>query len=200
MGNKMPFHWHAGQALASFVPCRRRGLIVRSQVSEWAAALPVAKAAFCLGCALALGSRSAAERALTEAAVSDAHDDQGQPWRTAFSEVIDYLEAAQEENRSTDTVTVEDFYAELTDGKYTDTLLTRQECVVRLSQWVISGLVLGVLFPETGERVLAAWVARDRTVETMGVSGQQVGSLPPLSSVDEACKRAQSLYEAWLGE
>jgi len=174
--------------------------MVRSQVSEWAAALPVAKAAFCLGCALALGSRSAAERVLTEAALSDAPEDQGQPWKTAFSEIVEYLEAAREESSSGDTVTFEDFYAEPTDDKYMNILLTRQECVVRLSQWVISGLILGVLFPETGARVLTTWVTRDRTAETLGVGGQRVDTSPLLGSVEEACERAQSLYKAWLGE
>ena len=193
MTEKISFHWYAGQALASLLPYRKKGLIFGPKVCEWAAVMPMAKAAFFLGCSLALTNKSAAEKILTQVATN-------QPWKSAFSEAIQYLERGREQTSSIDTATFEDFYPELTSDEFKNDLLTQEECVGRIGQWLIPGLILGVLAPEVAEPILRTWVTQPSEWKDLGVGGLRVADFPLLASVEEACERAQSLYEAWLRE
>lgn len=163
------------------------------------------KAAFFLGCSLALANKSAAEEILTEA-VSDATSLEGKhvatppPWRTAFSEATEYLERGLEQSDSVHTATFEDFYPELTYNKFKDIPLTPEECTGRIGQCVIPGLIFGVLFPEDALPMLKAWATQPGEWKDLGVGGLRVADFPLLASVEEACERAQSLYEAWQRE
>ena len=197
MGHRIAFHWYAGQQLASLLPYRKKGLIFGPRVCEWAALVPMAKAAFFLSCSLALVNKSAAEEILTEAATSDALQNRGQPWRIALGETIQYLERGRKQSQSVDTMTFENFYPEITSDKFKDALLTPEQCAGRVGQWVIPGLICGVLFPETALTMLGMWVTRERKWKDLGVGGLRVDETPLLTSVEEACKHAQSLYEAW---
>ena len=197
MGHRIAFHRYAGQQLASLLPYRKKELIFGPRVCEWAALVPMAKAAFFLSCSLALVNKSAAEQILTEAATSDALQNRDQPWRIAFSETIQYLERGRKQSQSVDTMTFENFYPEITSDKFKDVLLTPEQCAGRVGQWVIPGLICGVLFPETASSMLEIWVTRERKWKDLGVGGLRVDETPLLTSVEEACKHAQSLYEAW---
>lgn len=157
----------------------------------------MAKAAFFVGCSLALINKSAAEEILTESAASDALQNRDQPWRIAFSEAIQYLERGRKQSQSVDRMTFENFYPEVTANKLKDVLLTPDQCVGRLGQWVIPGLICGVLFPETASYMLEIWVPGERKWKDLGVAGLRVDETPLLPSVEEACKHAQSLYEGW---
>jgi hypothetical protein len=160
----------------------------------------MAKAAFFVGCSLALSNKSAAEEILTEAAISDAAQNRGQPWRTAFSESIQYLERGREQCHSVDMATFEDFYPELTSNKFKNILLTPDECVGRVGQWVIPGLICGVLYPKIASSMLETWVTQQSGSKDLGTGGLRVDDSSLLTSVEEACERAQSLYEAWQRE
>lgn len=197
ISHRIAFHWYAGQQLASLLPYRKKGLLFGQRVSEWTAVVPMARAAFFLGCSLALVNKSAAEETLTDAAALDAMQNRDQPWRIAFSETIQYLERGRKQSQSVDTMTFENFYPELTSDKFKDGLLTPEQCAGRVGQWVIPGLICGVLFPETASSMLEIWVTRERKWKDLGVGGLRVDETPLLTSVEEACKHAQSLYEAW---
>ncbi|MBE0415922.1 MAG: hypothetical protein IBX36_05210 [Dehalococcoidia bacterium] len=202
MTERITFQWYVGQQLASLLPYRKKGLIFGHQVCEWAAVVPMAKAAFSLGCSLSLANKSAAEEILTES-VGDATSLEGKhvaippPWRTAFSEAIQYLERGREQSHSVDTVTFEDLYPELMSNKFKGILLTPEECVGRVGQWVIPGLVFGVLFPEDALSMLKAWATQPGEWKDLGVGGLRFDPSPLLSSVEEAYKQAQLIYEAW---
>jgi len=197
MGHRIAFHRYAGQQLASLLPYHKKGLTFGPQVCEWAAVVPMAKAAFFLSCSLALVNKSVAEEILTEAATSDALQNREQPWRIVFSETIQYLERGRKQSQSVDTMTFENFYPEITSDKFKDVLLTPEQCAGRVGQWVIPGLICGVLFPEMASSMLEIWVTRERKWKDLGVGGLRVDETPLLTSVEEACKHAQSLYEAW---
>ena len=205
MADRTPFHWYVGASLATLLPYRKKGLLSSTQVCEWAAVTPMMKTAFFLGCSLALANKSAAEEILTEA-VSDATSLEGKhvvtppPWRTAFSEAIQYLERGRRQIDSVDTATFEDFYPELTSEQFKGVLLPREECAGRIGQCVIPGLMLGVLFPEMASPMLKTWVTQPGEWKGLGVGGLRVADFPLLASVEEACERAQSLYEAWRQE
>jgi len=202
MSHRIAFHWYVGQQLALLLPYRKKGLIFGPRVCEWAAVVPMAQAAFFLGCSLTLVNKSAAEGILTEAAASDAMQNRGQPWRIAFSETIQYLERGRKQSQSADTMTFENFYPEITilSDKCKDMLLTPEQCAYRVSQWVIPGLICGVLFPETASSMLETWVTQERKWKGLGVGGLRVAAGPQSTSVEEAYKHAQSLYEAWQRE
>lgn len=205
MTNRILFQWYVGQQLASLLPYRKKGLIFGPRVCEWAAVMSMAKAAFFLGCSLALANKSAAEEILTEA-VSDATSLEGKhvvtppPWRTAFSDAIQYLERGREQSHSVDTATFEDFYPEVTSNKFKNILLTPDECVGRVGQWVIPGLICGVLFPKMASSMLETWVTRRSGWKDLGTGGLRVDESPLLTSVEEAYERAKSLYEAYRRE
>ena len=198
MGHRIAFHWYAGQQFASQLPYRRKGLIFGPRVCEWAAVAPMAQAAFFLGCSLALVNKSAAEEILTEAAASDALQNRDQPWRIAFfSETIQFLERGRNHSQAVDTMTFEDLYPEITSDEFKDILLTPEQCAGRVGQWVIRGLICGVLLPEMASSMLEIWISRERKWRDLGVRGLQVDETPLLTSVEEECKHAQSLHEAW---
>ena len=190
---RIPFHWYAGQQLASLLPYRKRGLIFGPKVCEWPAVMPMAKGAFFLGCSLALANKSAAEGILTEAA-------KAQPWKTEFSEAIRYLDRGRAQSNSVDTATLEDFYPELTSDKFKGVLLTQEECVGRVGGFVIPRLIPGVLYPEMASSMLKTWATQQGEWKDLGVGGLRVADFPLLASVEEACERALSVYEAWQSE
>lgn len=200
MSDRIAFPSHVGQKLGSLLPYRKRGLIVGPRVCEWAAVVRMAKAAFFLGCSLALVDKSSAEGVLTEAAASEALRNRGQPWRIAFSEAIEYLERGRKQNQSVDTMTFENFYPEITSDKFKDVLLTPEQCAGRVGQWVIPGLICGVLFAAIASSMLETWLTQERKWKNLGVGGLRVAETPLLTSVEETCKHAQSLYEAWQRE
>jgi len=191
--DKIPFHWWAGQQLASLLPFRKKSWIYGFKVCEWPVVMHTAKAAFFLGCSLAQANKQAAERILAEAATN-------QPWETEFSEAIQYLDRGRAQSEDEDTATFEDFYPELTSRKFKGVLIPQEECVGRVGQWVIPGLILGVLYTETASSMLKVWVSQERKVIGLGVRGLKVDSAPLLTSVEEARKQAQSLYETWQNE
>ena len=197
MSHRIAFQWYAGQQLASLLPYRKKGLIFGPRICEWAAVVPMVESAFFVGCSLALVNKSAAEEILAEAATSDALQNREQPWRIAFSETIQYLDRGRKQSQSVDTMTFENFYPEITSDKFKDVLLTPEQCAGRVGQWVIPGLICGVLFPETASSMLEIWVTQERKWKDLGVGGLRVDETPLLASVEEACKHAQSLYEAW---
>lgn len=197
MGHKLAFHWYAGQQLASLLPYRKKGLIFGSRVCEWAAVVSMAKAAFFLGCSLALVNKLAAEEILTEAATSDAVRYRGQPWRIAFSEAIQYLERGRKNAQYAGAMTFEVFYPEVTSEEFKCIVLSPEQCAATVGQWVIPGLICGVLFPETASSMLEKWVTQERKWKDLGVGGLRVDESPLLTSVEEAYEHAQSLYEAW---
>jgi hypothetical protein len=197
MSHRIAFQRYAGQHLALLLPYRKKGLIFGPRICEWAAVVPMAESAFFVGCSLALVNKSAAEEILTEAAASDALQNRDQLWRITFSETIQYLERGRKQSQSVDTMTFENFYPEITSDKFKKVLLTPEQCAGRVGQWVIPGLICGVLFPETASSMLEIWVTRERKWKDLGVGGLRVDETPLLTSVEEACKHAQSLYEAW---
>lgn len=205
MANRIPFQWYVGQQLASLLPYRKKGLIFGPRVCEWAAVMSMAKAAFSLGYSLALANKSAAEEILTEA-VSDATSLEGKhvatppPWRTAFSDGIQYLERGREQSHSVETATFEDLYPELISDKFKDVLVPQEECAGKVGQWVIPGLVLGVLYPEMASSMLRTWVNQPSGWKDLGTGGLRVDETPLLTSVEEAYERAKSVYEAWRRE
>jgi len=201
MGDRIGFPWYVGQGLASLLPYRRRRLVFGPRVCEWAAVVPMAEAAFFLSCSLALVNKPAAEAILTESAASAVTpQNQGQSWRITFSEAIGYLERGQKQNQSVDTMTFENFYPEIFSDEHKGVLLTPEQCVVRVGQWVIPGLICGVLFPDIASSMLETWVTQERKQKDLGVGGLRVTEAPLLTSVEEAYKYTQSLYEAWQRE
>ncbi len=203
MVNRIGFSWYVGQQLASLLPYRKKGWVFGTKGCEWAAVVPMIKAAFSLGCSLALANKSAAEEILAEAAISDALENRGQPWRTAFSRQIQYLETKCRQNQSADRTTFEDFYPDLRSGGYytsdrfKELFLTPEECAVRVGQWVAPGMICGILFAETASSMLETWVTQKSGWRDLGTGGLRVDESPLLTSVEQAYERAQSLYEAW---
>ena len=195
--DKIAFPWYVGQALASLLPYRKKGLIFGSRVCEWAAVLTMAKAAFFVGCSLALVNRSAAEDILTESAASDALQNRGQPWRIAFSEPIQQLESRRKQSELVDPMTFENLYPELASNRFKALLLTPEQCAKMVGKSVIPGLICGLLFPETASPMLETWVTQERKWKDVGVGGLRVDEAPLLTSVEEACRHTLSLYEAW---
>jgi len=145
----------------------------------------MAKAGFFVGCSLSLANKPAAEEVLTEAAAP-------KPWKDAFGEGIGYLERGYKKG----AVTFEDFYPEITSNTFNQIALTVEECVVRVGQWVIPGLMLGILFPEIALSMLEAWVTQRKEWKDLG-RGLRVDASPLLASVEEAYTRAQTIYEEW---
>lgn len=196
MTDRIPFHWYAGQALASLLPYRKKGLIFGPQVCERAAVMPMTKAGFFLGCSLALANESAVEEILTEAG---AH----QPWRTAFNEIIQDMERRVQNywGLKVDAATYENLFIDVdTYNSFKDALLTPEDCVVSVGQRVLMGLMFGVLFPEMTLSMLEAWATQQGEWKGLAVGGLRVADFPLLASVKEACERAQSLCEAWQSE
>ena len=110
-----------------------------------------------------------------------------------FSEGISYFKRGHEQG----TATFEGFYPEITSNEFKDILLTSEECVVRVGQSVVPGLMLGILFPETTLSMLKAWVTQPEGWKDLGKGGLRVDASPLLTSVEEAYTYAQSIYEAW---
>ena len=183
--NNISFHWYVGQVLASLLPYRKKRLIFGPQVCEWPAVMYMAKAGFFVGCSLSLANKPAGEEVLTEAAAP-------QPWKDAFGEGIGYLERGRKKGAAT----FEDFYPESTSNAFKHIALTAEECVVRVGQWVVPGLMLGILFPETALSMLKAWVTQRKEWKDLG-RGLRVDASPLLTSVEEAYTRAQTIYEEW---
>ena len=144
------------------------------------------KAAFSVACSLSLANKSAAEEILTEAA-------KPLTWRAAFSEGISYLKRGHEKGAAT----FEGFYPEITSNEFKDILLTGEECVVKVGQGVVPGLMRGILFPETALSMLKAWVTQQEGWKDLGTGGLRVDASPLLTSVEEAYTHAHSIYEAW---
>lgn len=203
MADRIGFSWYVGQGLASLLPYRKKGLVFGTKGCEWAAVVPQIKAAFFLGCSLALANESAAEEILAEAASSDALENRGQPWRTAFSSQIQHLETKCRQSRSADRTTFEDFYPDLRSSRhymsdrFKDLFLTPEECAVKVGQWVVPGLICGVLFAEMASSMLETWVTQKSELRDLGTGGLRVDESPLLTSVEQAYERAQSLYKAW---
>ena len=195
--DKIAFPWYVGQALASLLPYRKKGLIFGSRVCEWAAVLPMVEAAFFVGCSLALVNKSAAEDILTESAASDALHNRGQPWRIAFSGPIQHLESRRKRSQFVDSMTFENLYPELASNKFKGLLLTPEQCSLRVKQWVVPGLICGVLFSETASSMLETWVTQERKWKDLGVGGLRVEKGPLSTSVEEAYRQGLLLYEAW---
>jgi len=146
----------------------------------------MAKAGFFVGCSLSLANKPAGEEVLTEAAAP-------QLWRAAFGEGIGYLERGHRMGAAT----FEGFYPEITSNAFKHIVLTAEECVVKVGQWVVPGLMLGILFPNTALSVLKAWVTQQEGWEDLGTGGLRVDTSPLLTSVEEAYARAQTIYEEW---
>lgn len=186
------FHLFAGQQLASLLPYRKRYLIFGTKVCEYPAVMPMTTAAFFLGCSLGLSNKSAAEEILTEAAAL-------QPWRTAFSEIIHDLER-RVQSVNVATAMFEGVFPEYKLNRYKHVLLTPLESVFSIAQRVLMGLIYAVLSSEMSLSMLKAWVSQERGWKDLGVGGLRVDSTPLLTSVEEACERAQSMYEIWQSE
>jgi len=187
--NNIPFHWYAGQALASLLPYRKKRLIFGPKVCEWPAVMYMAEAGFFAGCSLSLADKPAAEEVLTEATAP-------LPWRDAFSEGIGYLERGHTKGATT----FEGFYPEITSNEF-NIARTAEECVVRVAQQVVQGLMLGILFPETALSMLKAWVTQPEEWKDLGTGGLRVKASPLVASVEEAYVRARTIYEEWrLGQ
>ena len=190
MAKRIAFQWYAGQQLAPLLPYRKKGLIFGPQVCEWPAVMPMTRAGFSLGCSLSLANKSAADHILREAA-------RPQDWRTAFSEIVQDLER-REQGINIATATFESFFPETTlPSKFKDAVLTQEECVSSIGQRVLLGLMFGLLFPEMALSMLEAWVTEEQKWKDLGVGGLRVDTSPLLTSVEEASKHAQAVYEAW---
>lgn len=193
MMDRTAFHWYAGQGLASLLPYRKKGLIFGPQVCEWPAVLSMTESGFFMGCSLSLANKPVADEILIEAAAP-------QPWETAFSEIIQDLER-REQGCNVKTATFESFFPEVTaTNKFTDALLTPEECVTSIGQRVLLGLMCGVLFPAMALSMLEAFACQEGGWKDLGVGGLRVDDSPLLTSVEEACERALSVYEAWQSE
>lgn len=190
MTDRIPFPWYVGALLARLLPYRKKGLIFGPQVCEWPAVMPMTKAAFFLGCSLGLANESAAEEILTEAAAPQLR------WRTAFREIIQDLER-REQGVNVATATFESIFPEVTPNRHKGVLLTPEECADSIGQRVLLGLVYAVLSPEMALSMLEAWVTEEGGWKDLGVGGLRVDESPLLTSIEEACERAQSLYEEW---
>jgi ankyrin repeat protein len=155
------------------------------------------KAAFFVGCSLALVNKSAAEEILAEAARTDAIEGRGLPWRTAFAPQARILENGCMARGDTTRLRFEDIYPELFTEEWSDVFVVADECSVRIGQFVIPGLMCGVLHPEVSFSMLEGWVSQESKWENLQIGGLRVNMSPLMTTVDGACEQAQAIYKDW---
>ena len=194
MNERVQFQWYLGARLAALLPYHADAAESGSRVCEWREVVPLTKAAFSLGCSLSLVNTAAAEEVLTDAASQS-------PWRVAFEKIVEDLDRRQYAIGSA-AVVYESLFPEVKMNmyRYRPLLLTPEQCVTRIGQDVLLGLIFGVLHPQPAASMVQSWVHFGGKLTNLGrgvFRVDRIDNSPLLEGIEEAYERVQSLYAAW---
>jgi len=214
---KVPFPSYVGQKLTQGLPFAVKGLKTNPEVCEWRHLLVMMEAGFNLGCALALTSSEFAENIIQEACRQGTVFNMpatNRPWEIAYSGAIKFLESRQKslsefllkkkgENASKPEPTDADvlsstimsytmFFPDFTTDEYNDVVVKREDCIKNIAGELVSGLVLGLKFPESALLILKGWIYKKN------IFGLDAGGV--FHTVEDAFKGINALYNSWSNE
>ena len=186
------YHWFVGNGLAMSLPFKKRHGIIGKKVCEWGIVMPMAKAGFMVGCALAITEPKSAEYALQ-------YSTQPKSWKVAYDTIVDGLVLRLA--TSTKNTSYEDFFPEWRQPSTPmETLLNEVECISAIGQRVILGLATGLLNSGVGTQIVESWVSQKPIKQNLGIRGFSVQERPLFSTVEDARQQAKILYDTWKSQ
>ncbi|MFC2024553.1 hypothetical protein ACFLTJ_03155 [Chloroflexota bacterium] len=186
------YHWFVGQGLARQLPFKKRHGIIGEKVCEWGIVMPMAKAAFMVGCALAIMEPKSADYALQ-------YSTQPKSWKDAYNTVVDGLVLRLA--TSTENTSYEDLFPEWRQPSTPkETLMNKVDCINAIGQRVIVGLATGLLNSRVGTQIIEPWVSQKPIEQNLGIRGFSVQEDPESSSVEDTRQHAKILYDTWKSQ
>jgi hypothetical protein len=188
----MDFQWFVGEGLAKQLPFRKRYSFFGEKVCEWGVIMPMAKAGFMVGCALASASPRSAEFALQYTVKPDS-------WREVYTAIVENL-IGRLKIVGVESVSFEDLFPEwLHPSVSTETLMSESECVTAIGQRVTLGLVVGILAPDASIEIIRSWISQKPAKRALGIRGLSVQESPGFggANLEDTQKNAKILYDGW---
>lgn len=188
----MDFHWFVGGGLSRQLPFKKRHTFFGENICEWGAVMPMAKAGFMIGCALATTNPKSAEVALQYSTEPNA-------WRDTHTEILENL-SGRLEVIGEDSTSFDALFPEWQQSSTPmQTTMNEDDSATAIGQRVILGLITGLLNSTAGTHIVESWVTQNPTKQRLGVRGLSVQERPIFSSIEEAKQQAAVLYDGWEG-
>lgn len=188
----MDFQWFLGEGLAKQLPFRKRYSFFGEKVCEWGVVMPMAKAGFMVGCALASASPKSAEFALQ-------YTSKPNSWREVYAAIVENL-IDRLKIVAVESVSFEDLFPEWQHPSTPiETLMRESDCVSAIGQRVLLGLIVGILQPDVSIEIISSWISQKPAKRELGIRGLSVQESPRFggTTLEDVQKNAQILYDGW---
>jgi hypothetical protein len=183
----MDFHLYVATELILKLPFKKRYLIIGDDVCKWGVVKPTAKAAYMLGCTLAITEPKSAEHALQ---VSTSPNN----WRATYNGIVDNLISRMDIN--SEITNYDDLIPEWQLSSTPDeTLLDILGCINAIGHRVILGLITGLLNTSVGTTIIKSWISHDQ------IPDMYLLTIKPqykFSSFEYAQEHAKIVYQNWI--